>query len=113
MAIEPGTYDMKIQRRSDHAVDFELKHNGTAIDLTGYTVASQVWDASRTNKAADVTITVTNTTGGLFTWKVSDTQTTTFTANAYNYDILLTEPGGSKQYWVEGEIFMSEGYTGT
>jgi hypothetical protein len=112
MAIAPGTYDMTIQRRSDHSVNFELKDSdGSAVNLTGSTLSSQVWDASRTAKAGDVTITVTNTTGGLFTWKVTDTQTTTFTGEEYKYDILLTNSSGDKEYWVEGTIYMSEGYT--
>ena len=112
MAIAPGTYDMTIQRRSDHSVNFELKDsNSDAVNLTGYTLTSQVWDESRTSKAADATITVTNTTGGLFTWKVSDAQTSGFSSNEYKYDILLTNGSGDKEYWVEGTIYMSEGYT--
>jgi len=27
------------------------------------------------------------------------------------YDVLLTEPGGSKNYYLEGKLFISEGYT--
>jgi len=112
MAIAPGTYDMTIQRRSDHSVNFELKDSDSAaVNLTGYTLISQVWNTSRTSKAADASITVTNTTGGLFTWKVTDTQTTTFTGEEYKYDILLTNGSGDKEYWVEGTIYMSEGYT--
>jgi len=111
MAIAPGTYDMTIQRRSDHSVNFELKSGGSAVNLTGYTLTSQVWDAGRTTKAADATITVTNTTGGLFTWKATDTQTATFTGDEYKYDVLLTNGSGDKEYWVEGTIYMSEGYT--
>tara|TARA_Y100001963_G_C6427967_1_gene285697 strand:+ start:68 stop:379 length:312 start_codon:yes stop_codon:yes gene_type:complete len=102
---------MKIQRRSDHSVNFELKSSGSALNLTGYTLTSQVWDAARTSKAADVTITVTNAAGGLFTWKVTDIQTATFTKNEYKYDILLTNGSGDKEYWVEGTIEMNEGYT--
>jgi len=112
MAIAPGTYDMTIQRRSDHSVNFEAKDsNNAAINLTGYTLASQVWDSGRTTKAADATMTITNATGGLFTWKVTDTQTTTFTSEEYKYDILFTDGSGNKEFWVEGTIYMSEGYT--
>ena len=112
MAIAPGTYDMTIQRRSDHAVNFEAKDSDSAaINLTGYTLTSQVWDSGRTTKAADATMTVTNASGGLFTWKVTDTQTTTFTSDEYKYDILFTNGSGDKEFWVEGTIFMSEGYT--
>jgi hypothetical protein len=54
---------------------------------------------------------VTNASGGAFTWKVTDTQTVLFTSDEYKYDILLTNPSGDKEYWVEGTIYMSQGYT--
>ena len=112
MAIAPGTYDMTIQRRSDHSVSVTLKDSGgSAVNLTGYTLASQVWDSSRTTKAADATVSVTSASGGTFTWSVTDTQTTTFTADEYKYDVLLTNGSGLKEYWIEGTIYMSEGYT--
>tara|TARA_R100001082_G_C4307264_1_gene135152 strand:+ start:104 stop:445 length:342 start_codon:yes stop_codon:yes gene_type:complete len=112
MAIKPGTYDMIIQRRSDHSVSFELKDaNNVAINLTGYSLASQVWDLGRSSKAADATVTVTSATGGTFTWKVTDTQTTNFSEAEYKYDILLTDGSGNKEFWVKGTIFMKEGYT--
>ena len=112
MAIAPGTYNMTIQRRSDHNVPFTLKDStSTAVNLTGYTIASQVWDESRTSKAADVTCTITSASTGKFDWKLTDTQTTTFTADEYKYDVLLTNPAGLKEYWVEGTIYMDETYT--
>jgi len=112
MAISPGIYDMTIQRRSDHSVSFQLQDNNLAnVNLTGYTVTSQVWDESRANKLADATITITSVANGQFSWKVTDTQSTNFVNNTYRYDILLTDGSGNKEYWVEGRIFMSEGYT--
>ena len=111
MAIAPGTYDMTIQRRSDHSVSVTLKDSGgSAVNLTGYTLASQVWDSSRTTKAADATVAVTSASGGTFTWTLTDTQTTTFTADEYKYDVRLTS-GGLHEYWLEGTIYMDEGYT--
>jgi len=29
------------------------------------------------------------------------------------YDVLLVDAGGSKEYYLEGTIYMSEGYTTT
>jgi len=112
MAIAPGTYDMTIQRRSDHNVNFEAKDSDSAaINLSGYSLASQVWDSSRSAKAADATMTITNASGGLFSWKLTDTQTATLTAGEYKYDILFTDGSGNKEFWVEGTIYMDEGYT--
>ena len=112
MAVAPGTYDMTIQRRSDHTVSVTLKDSGgSAVNLTGYTLASQVWDSGRSTKAADATVSVTNASGGAFDWKLTDTQTATFSADEYKYDLLLTNPSGLKEYWLEGTIYMDEGYT--
>ena len=45
MAIKPGTYNMTVQRRSDHKIQLVFKdNNNAAISLVGYTVAAQVWD---------------------------------------------------------------------
>ena len=112
MAIAPGTYDMTIQRRSDHNISVTLKDSGgSAVNLTGYTLASQVWNPERTTKAADVTCTVTSATGGTFDWKLTDTQTALLTLDEYKYDVLLTNGSGLKEYWIEGTIYMDQGYT--
>ena len=42
---------------------------------------------------------------------LSDTDTANFTPSILFYDVLLTEPGGLKNYYLEGKLFISEGYT--
>ena len=112
MAIAPGTYDMTIQRASDHNVSVTLKDSGgSAVNLSGYSIASQIWDSGRTSKAADVTCAITSAANGTWTWTVTDTQTATFTSDEYKYDVLLTNGSGLKEYWIEGTIFMDQGYT--
>ena len=81
------------------------------VNITGYIVLSQVWNEERTSKVADVEISVTSAVGGAFTWKLTDTQTSIFLLPTYKYDILLINGSGDKEYWVEGTITMSEGYT--
>lgn len=112
MAISPGTYNMTIQRRSDHSVNVTLKDStNTAINLTGFTIEAQVWEETRTTKYADFTIAYTNRSGGIFDMSLTDTQTATFSPSILKYDVLLTNPSGLKEYYLEGSIFMSEGYT--
>ena len=102
MAIAPGRYNMTIQRRSDHSVSVTLKDsNNAAVNLGGYTIASQVWNTDRTTKAADATCTVTSAAGGAFDWKLTDTQTATFIPSILKYDVLLTNPSGLKEYYLE------------
>ena len=112
MAVTPGTYNMKIQRRSDHAIQLVFKDsNNSAINLTGFTVEAQVWEETRTTKYADWTITYTNRSTGTIDMSLTDTQTATFSPSLLKYDVLLTNPSGLKEYYLEGDIFMSEGYT--
>ena len=112
MAISPATYDMTVQRRSDHSIQLVFKDSSNnAIDLTGFTVAAQVWEATRTTKYADFAVTYTNRSTGTVDIALTDTQTATFSPNVLKYDVLLTNGSGLKEYYLEGNIFVSEGYT--
>ena len=112
MAIAPGTYDMTIQRRSDHSIQLVFKDsNNAAISLNGYTVEAQVWEETRTTKYADFAVTYTNRATGTVDIALTDTQTSTFSPEKLKYDVLLTGPNGLKEYYLEGDITVSEGYT--
>ena len=114
MAIEPGTYNFTLQRRSDHTIPLIFKDStGNAINLTGFTVAAQVWEETRTAKFADFSVSYTNRSAGSVSISLTDTQTATFTPDVLKYDVLLENPAGLKEYYLEGTIFISEGYTTT
>ncbi len=112
MAIIAGTYDFTVQRRSDHTELFRITDsNDAAVNLTGFTVAAQVWNKERTGKYADFTVAYTNRTNGEFSISLSHVQTLQFTPNELSYDVLLLNGSGKREYYVEGTIFVSEGYT--
>mgnify|MGYP003134549978 FL=1 len=112
MAVKPGSYNMTVQRRSDHSVQLVFKDSSNnAIDLTGYTVEAQVWEETRTTKYADFAVTYTNRVAGTVDIALTDTQTATFIPTILKYDVLLTNPSGLKEYYLEGNINVSEGYT--
>ena len=111
MAISPGTYNISLQRRADYSVTLQFKDStGTAINLTGWTVAAQAWNQVRTTKYADFTITYTDRSTGTIAIALTSVQTALFPSEAY-YDVLLTNPSGLKEYYLEGLIYVSEGYT--
>lgn len=111
MAIAPGTYNISLQRRADHSITLQFKDStNVAINLTGWTVAAQAWNRARTTKYADFTVTYTNRVTGTIAIALTDDQTATFPDEAY-YDVLLTNPSGLKEYYLEGTIYISEGYT--
>ena len=114
MAIQPATYDFSVQRRADHSIPLLFKDSSNnAINLTGFTVAAQVWEETRTTKFADFSVTYTDRVAGSVSITLTDTQTATFTPNILKYDVLLVDAGGLKEYYLEGTIFVSEGYTTT
>jgi hypothetical protein len=111
MAIAPGTYNISLQRRADYSISLQFKDStNAAINLTGWTVAAQAWNRARTTKYADFTVTYTNRVTGTVAIALTDDQTATFPDEAY-YDVLLTNPSGLKEYYLEGAIYVSEGYT--
>ena len=112
MAIIPGKKNFTVQRRADFPIKLTFKDStGTAIGLNGYTVEAQVYDESRSTKYADWTITYTDRANGIIDMNLADTDTANFTPEILFYDVLLTEPGGNKNYYLEGKLFVSEGYT--
>ena len=111
MAISPGTYNISLQRRADYSITLQFKDsNDASINLTGWIVAAQVWNQARTTKYADFTVTYTNRVTGTVTPALTDDQTAILPDEAY-YDVLLTNPSGLKEYYLEGIIYVSEGYT--
>lgn len=112
MTVQPGTYNITLQRRADYNLLLQFKDNtGTAIDITGYTVAAQVWDKSRTNKSADFSVAYTDRPNGEVTLSLTGAQTTAFPDQELYYDVLVTDTGGVKSYYLEGIIFTNQGYT--
>ena len=111
MAVSPGTYNFVLQRRSDHSVPLQFKDSDdSAIDLTGWTVAAQAWNKLGSKKHADFLVTYTNRATGTVSISLTSTQTPVFPDEAY-YDVLLTDPSDVKEYYLEGVISVSEGYT--
>jgi hypothetical protein len=112
MAVIPGKKNFTVQRRADFPLRLTFKDStGSAINLTGFTVAAQVYDDSRTTKYADFTVAYTNRTGGIVDISLSDTDTANFIPDILKYDVLLTDGSGNKEYYLEGTLFISEGYT--
>lgn len=111
MAISPGTYNITLQRRADYSITLQFKDsNDAAIDLTDWSVAAQAWNQARSTKYADFAVTYTDRSTGTIAIALTDEQTATFPDQAY-YDVLLTNASGLKEYYLEGVIYVSEGYT--
>ena len=111
MAISPGQYNISLQRRADYSITLQFKDStDAAINLTGWTVEAEVWNQGRSTKYADFAVTYTNRATGTIAIALTDEQTTIFPDEAY-YDVLLINPSSLREYYLEGIIYVSEGYT--
>ena len=112
MAIIPGKKNFTVDRRADFPIRLTFKDStGSAINLSGFTVAAQVYNEDRSTKFADWTVAYTDRVNGIIDISLSDTDTANFTPSILFYDVLLTDSSGSKNYYLEGKLFISEGYT--
>lgn len=111
LPIQPGNYDITLQRRADFEIEVQFKDgNSTPIDLTGWTVAAQAWNKTRSKKYADFTVTVLSVASGIVKLGMPATVTENL-AGVLFYDVRLTDSYGYSDYWLQGQISVSEGYT--
>ena len=115
MAINPGLRNFTLQRGMDWSEQYIFKStqadgSEVAMDLTGYTVASEAWDKDRDVKYATFGVVYDDKQAGKISLVLTDIQTINFPDELY-YDVLLTNPTGLKEYYIEGKITVSQGYT--
>lgn len=111
MAITPATYNLRVQKRADHPLAVTFKDStGAAMNLTGYTVLAQVWDKCRTAKIGDFTVSVTSAVNGQVSLTLPYSVTAVLPVES-RYDVMLIAPNGLREYYLEGIVRSSEGYT--
>ena len=111
MATIPATLNLRIQRRSDHIIDVQFKDSdGVALNLTGWTAVAQVWDKERTVQHGSFEITYVDTTTGQLQLKLPFATTTSLPDESY-YDVMLIDGSGLREFYLEGIIRASEGYS--
>jgi len=109
--MKAGVHNIRPQRRADFVLTLGLKDGeGVVLDITGWTVLAQVWDKDRTTKYGDFTVDITDATTGAVTLTLPYTVTTVLPAEA-RYDVMLINTSGLREYYLEGIVRPSEGYT--
>tara|TARA_B100000579_G_C22466635_1_gene681482 strand:+ start:215 stop:550 length:336 start_codon:yes stop_codon:yes gene_type:complete len=110
MGIIPGLYSPKVFRRVDWSKGITLKDStGTAVNLSGKTFTSSVWNKQRTKKYCDMTVSITDSNNGKLEMSMTETQTTQLPDSCF-YDLKSTV-GSNTNYWLTGELDVKQGYT--
>ena len=81
--------------------------NGTPLDLTGYTVASQMRKSYQSSTAYNFTTSISNPTQGRVRIELSSEQSRIIPAGKYLYDLEVTSPTGEKTRVVEGIVLIN------
>ena len=109
--ISPATYTLRIPQRATLEEPMTLKAGGVALSLTGYTVLAQIWkDEKRRVKLADLTVTYVNRSLGQIRLSLTRSQTRAITKGGF-WDLLVIEPSGAADYWLEGPAVLDVGLT--
>lgn len=111
MAVEPGRHDIVVQRRADYPLELWFEDSeGNAVDLTGWQIIAQVWDPNRTEKLGDFVIVLSDLPNGVVVLNIPFSVTATLPYDS-RYDVMLINPDGIREYYLEGLCQASEGYT--
>ena len=107
--IQPNTYTLRIPQRATLEEAITLKASGVAVNLTGYTVVASIWkEEKRRTKIADLTVTYVNRATGQIKLSLTRAQTRAITKGGF-WDLLVIEPGGAADYWLEGPAVLDPG----
>ena len=110
-SVKPGRHNIEIQRRADYSLCLTFKDSTQVpIDLTGWSVYAQIWNKARTVKYVDFSTVYVDRPLGEIKLVLTDVQTALLPDEAF-YDVLLENPSGKRDYYLEGNVYVSEGYT--
>ena len=108
-----GEYNLTIEQGATFSRVITWTNSaGTQIDLTDYSVASQIrYKHSSETAIVDFTATITDDVNGEITISLTDTQTSALNPNTsaskYVWDMELTSSGGQVTRLLEGSVEVS------
>lgn len=113
MAITPASYNIRPQRRADYELLVQFKDStDTGIDIDGWTVLAQVWNKARTTKYGDFTVSEVDYNTGQVKLTLPHTVTAALPLGEdARYDVMLVNLEGLREYYLEGIVRPSEGFT--
>lgn len=111
MSIRPAKYNIALRRRSDYKLRIKFRNpDGTFIPLTGASVYCEIWNRERTVKYAEFTVDYVSRPNGEINIILYAHEASLIPCEAF-YDLMLEDSSGFKQYYMEGMVFVSEGYS--
>jgi hypothetical protein len=111
VSTQPAKYNLSVQRRVDYKLRITIKNpDGTGMDLNGATLYAQAWDKARATQYAEFGITYVDRDEGIVEITLDSTDTESLPCESF-WDLMLEDSTGFKQYYLEGMVYTSQGYT--
>ena len=100
-----------INSGEDFSQDLDLlsADGSGVVNLTNFSVESQLRKHPDSTKSVGIAVTITNPTQGKINISIADTITSGIKPGRHVYDVLLTRPGGGKLIGVEGTALVRLG----
>lgn len=104
-----GNYNIVIDQGSDFALEFTVKEDGLAFDLTGYSARAQLRERPHdATKAADFVCTIVSAGAGTVKMALTNEVSATLTPKKYYYDLeIFTTNDAAVTRLLQGEALVS------
>jgi hypothetical protein len=107
-----GTYNFTVEQGATFTRLLTLKENDSAMNLTGYSAASQMRSTADTSTVAGTfTATVSNAGAGQITLSMTATQTGNIEEGIYVYDTEITSGAGAITRVLQGKVTVTANVT--
>tara|TARA_B100000929_G_scaffold274504_1_gene247707 strand:- start:890 stop:1225 length:336 start_codon:yes stop_codon:yes gene_type:complete len=103
-----GTYNFIMEQGATFSRQLTVKEDGSAMDLTGYSVASKFRSTHDSSTVVGTfTCTVTSASGGQITMAMTASTTADIEEGMYKYDLEITSGSGTVTRLLEGDITVN------
>ena len=103
-----GTYNFIIDQGATFTRQLTVKEDGSAMDLTGYSVASKFRSTHDSSTVVGTfTCSISNASGGIITMAMTASTTADIEEGIYVYDLEITSSSGTVTRLLQGEVTVN------
>jgi len=103
-----GTYNFIIDQGATFTRTLTVKENGSAMNLTGYSVASLMRSTHDSSTVVGTfACTISNASGGIITMSMTSSATGAIEEAIYVYDLEIASGSGTVTRLLEGEVTVN------
>ena len=106
-----ANYNITVNKNADFSRSFQVKVDGVAVDISGYSFAGTLKENIHETAGVDFITVIASAADGLFNVSLTDETTAGMKPGNWVYDILMTDSAGLKTRLLEGYAYVKGGVT--